>query len=502
MASSQADVLKEFLVSLGFVVDQTGLKKFTGSLEMLSKNALSVGKAVAGVATAAQAIVTAVSYHFEKLYYITQKTGESARNIEALRYGFGQIGLSADKATEIIEGLSRATRLNPGLVGLLKQLGVDTSKGPVSELHGLVNALSKMPPFVAAQFAQMFGIDPDDLVLLEKGDKALWSAVEARNKMADDLGVNPDKWAETAKDYDNMLRTITTTIEVIAQKVAINLLPAFKDAAGAFNEFLKDLSDDNALQYPKAFFWGLGQEIEALARAIQNVGAAWEALKNGDLRTASQQAGYALKNLFFPTVSDVDSSTSSADPNANHGALGKIKRPPAAGGGSGATDYQSMADAAAAANGIPSNIFRALINQESGWKQTRADGSILTSSAGALGLTQLLPGTASDLGIDPNDPSQNIQGGARYLAQMFQKFGNWREALEAYNAGPACNLGGSSRYADSILGAAARMSNVTLNQSTTIKVTSSDPQSASKMVAAAQSNINASAVRNLAQSVR
>lgn len=92
--------------------------------------------------------------------------------------------------------------------------------------------------------------------------------------------------------------------------------------------------------------------------------------------------------------------------------------------------FLDMARAAARRHGVPEELFARLVHQESGWNP-RAK-----SHKGALGLAQLMPETARALGVNPMDPKQNLEGGARYLARQYREFGSWRLALAAYNAGP------------------------------------------------------------------
>jgi soluble lytic murein transglycosylase-like protein len=75
-------------------------------------------------------------------------------------------------------------------------------------------------------------------------------------------------------------------------------------------------------------------------------------------------------------------------------------------------------------------LYRANIEVESAYRQDAI------STAGAIGLGQLMPATARDLGVNPRDALQNLDGSARYLAMMLEKFGDPRLALAAYNAGP------------------------------------------------------------------
>ena len=79
---------------------------------------------------------------------------------------------------------------------------------------------------------------------------------------------------------------------------------------------------------------------------------------------------------------------------------------------------------------IDPRVVAAVAWTESGFRPSAVSG------AGARGLMQLMPSTAAGLGVDPDDPRQNLAGGARYLAQQIQRFGRLDLALAAYNAGP------------------------------------------------------------------
>ncbi|MDF0490558.1 transglycosylase SLT domain-containing protein [Sphingomonas sp. H39-1-10] len=92
--------------------------------------------------------------------------------------------------------------------------------------------------------------------------------------------------------------------------------------------------------------------------------------------------------------------------------------------------YYGMMSSIACEYGIPVGLFDAMIIRESGY-----DAGIY-SAKNAFGLTQLMPGTAAGLGVDRYDVEQNLRGGARYLRQQLDRFGQVHLALAAYNAGP------------------------------------------------------------------
>jgi soluble lytic murein transglycosylase-like protein len=146
-----------------------------------------------------------------------------------------------------------------------------------------------------------------------------------------------------------------------------------------------------------------------------------------------------LASASTPAATDATSAVGATLASASTPATGASSLPPG-------TPYGAEITAAAQRNGLDPALLAGLIKQESGFNPNAG------SSAGAQGLTQLMPGTARGLGVtNLHDPVQSIEGGARYLAQQLKTFnGDVARGLAAYNAGPGAvqRYGGVPPYAE------------------------------------------------------
>ena len=156
------------------------------------------------------------------------------------------------------------------------------------------------------------------------------------------------------------------------------------------------------------------QRSAALARLEQDV-AAREVLV-AELEATIARLELSAQRVFVPVQVDLDPYGPA--PAWADGLPGQGPR------------WAAAIDATAARHGLDGRLFAALVWSESGFSPG------VVSHAGALGLAQLMPGTARGLGVDPHDPLQNLEGGARYLRTQLDAFGRVDLALAAYNAGP------------------------------------------------------------------
>jgi len=165
--------------------------------------------------------------------------------------------------------------------------------------------------------------------------------------------------------------------------------------------------------------------ISAVLLVAMPVGASAEALNLSSknraslFRSQTKVLDTRATKQYSHSVRLQPKSAAELTPGATPGYTGKYRGP-----------YLDMARSAARRHGIPESLFLRLVQQESGWRP-RAK-----SHKGALGLAQLMPGTARVLRVNPHDPYENLEGGARYLRQQYDTFRSWRLALAAYNAGP------------------------------------------------------------------
>jgi soluble lytic murein transglycosylase-like protein len=155
----------------------------------------------------------------------------------------------------------------------------------------------------------------------------------------------------------------------------------------------------------------------------------WLRMMEGDERVAGDLSGRIGR--FLSSHSQVE------EPSAS-----KIRHNSQKNGDSGREALATVIEEASRAYGVDADLIRSVIDVESGFRPDSL------SPKGAMGLMQLMPDTARELGVeDPYDPRQNIMGGTRYLRQLIDRYGgDVRTALTAYNWG----MGNVARHPEKI----------------------------------------------------
>lgn len=244
--ASEGEYLKEFLVGVGFKIDENTLQKFNKTLGFTSNTALNVGLAVAAAGAAVAAFTTKMAVGLEDLYWASQRVGSSVTNIKGFDYAIESLGGTAGGARAMLEGLASAMRSNPGVEAMIGSLGVKTreSNGAIRDrvkvLTDLGNVFRNMPFFEAKQYAEILGIytSDADLLALEKGPSGKIDQLASIYKQ---LGIDADKTAADSHEFMNNLRLSEGIVGALALKFESELLPSINHAFGALLKYLTDI---------------------------------------------------------------------------------------------------------------------------------------------------------------------------------------------------------------------------------------------------------------------
>lgn len=239
-----AETIKDFLVSLGFNLDESGYQKFNSVLTGATANAIKMGLAVEGAALSVVAFTAKIASGLDQLYWASQRTGATVQGIKAVGYAVSQVGGSADAARSSLENLSRFMRNNPGAEGFLNRLGVQTrdASGKMRDMSsiftGVGQKLSSMPYYRANQYAQMLGIDENTLMAMRRGVGQFSAQYSA---MAKAIGFNANEAAVSSNRFMTSLRAFSEAAGMARDKIGATLAGGL---VGSMDNLRKQLLDN------------------------------------------------------------------------------------------------------------------------------------------------------------------------------------------------------------------------------------------------------------------
>ncbi|PUH14414.1 hypothetical protein DB361_02715, partial [Klebsiella pneumoniae] len=205
-----AETLKDFLISLGFKVDEAGARKFDAVVAGTTLKAIELGVKVEAAALSVVAFTAKIASGLDDLYWASQRTGATVEGIKQIGYAVSQVGGSVDGACGSLENLARFMRNNPGAEGFLNRLGIQTrdASGNMRDMAtiftGVGQRLSSMPYYRANQYAQMLGLDENTLMAMRRGIGQFSGEYTA---MAKAIGYNADVAAVSSNKFMTSLRS-------------------------------------------------------------------------------------------------------------------------------------------------------------------------------------------------------------------------------------------------------------------------------------------------------
>ncbi|MEN4571811.1 lytic transglycosylase catalytic [Pantoea agglomerans] len=239
-----AETIKDFLVSLGFQIDDAGARKFDSVVLGTTLQVVKLGAAVEATALTVVAFTAKIASGLDNLYWMSQRTGATVNGIRQIGYAVSQMGGSVEAARGSLESLSRFMRNNPGSEGFLNRLGVQTRdasgnmRDMASIFTGVGEKLSNMPYYRANQYAQMLGIDENTLMAMRRG---LGQFNAQYTQMAKAIGYNADAAAVSSNKFMISLTAFSQMAGMARDKIGSSLAEGL---SGSIDTLRKQIVDN------------------------------------------------------------------------------------------------------------------------------------------------------------------------------------------------------------------------------------------------------------------
>ena len=282
-----AETLKDFLISLGFKVDEAGARKFDAVVAGTTLKAIELGVKVEAAALSVVAFTAKIASGLDDLYWASQRTGATVEGIKQIGYAVSQVGGSVDGARSSLENLARFMRNNPGAEGFLNRLGVQTrdASGNMRDMAtiftGVGQRLSSMPYYRANQYAQMLGLDENTLMAMRRGIGQFSGEYTA---MAKAIGYNADTAAVSSNKFMTSLRSFGLMAGMARDKIGSSLADGL---AGSLDRLRRQILEN----FPKiegaitgtvkGILWAgemVGRVIYRLIQLGQSISDWWDSL--------------------------------------------------------------------------------------------------------------------------------------------------------------------------------------------------------------------------------
>lgn len=282
-----AETLKDFLISLGFKVDEAGARKFDAVVAGTTLKAIELGVKVEAAALSVVAFTAKIASGLDDLYWASQRTGATVEGIKQIGYAVSQVGGSVDGARGSLENLARFMRNNPGAEGFLNRLGVQTrdASGNMRDMAtiftGVGQRLSSMPYYRANQYAQMLGLDENTLMAMRRGIGQFSGEYTA---MAKAIDYNADVAAVSSNKFMTSLRSFGLMAGMARDKIGSSLADGL---AGSLDRLRRQILEN----FPKiegaitgtvkGILWAgemVGRVIYRLIQLGQGISDWWDSL--------------------------------------------------------------------------------------------------------------------------------------------------------------------------------------------------------------------------------